>query len=540
MIEKDLFTITNEDDDYDQHEEPNEKILSKLTNELGFITDEELGETADDLQHDDHAVDCDCVGYDNDFTPLTEYFGKEVLPIELNRKMAEAIHNQKRKESLVPQILDFSKMKNYEIAKYLIKQCINLIRIDGLLYLYCEGNGAYYCLEEPTGRSKFKNELPEEIRMELGNGRIDQVISELLTMHDIESRSFSEGNSNGYLINFKDGVLDIRSGSVYKHSPKYTFIYCLNAYTSDIYAEDNEELFNEYLKNSFGDDTENISNLQEMFGLAISTIRDRKMAFFLHGKSNSGKSVMLDLMKKIVGEEFCSSVSFEQLAARFGTAHFLGKMLNVSGEAPDITAKRLDVFKTIVGNDSIMSERKGKDGFYMRNYALLIFAANNMPEVSIPDEAYYNRLRIIKYNKPVDKSMWINNLPERLYKESLGTILSFAIDGLKRFIDNGMELTYIDTSDRYVNEYRNDANSFISFITQFLMYKSDRILLSKDLFGAYNEYCTQNGLKPIGTNKCSSMLLETFPEAEKTTTGHNGNRCYRGLICMYPKQNGIA
>ncbi len=209
-------------------------------------------------------------------------------------------------------------------------------------------------------------------------------------------------------------------------------------------------------------------------------------------------------------------------------------MMKVSGEAPDITSKRLDIFKTIVGNDAIMAEHKGKDGFYMRNYALLIFAANNMPEISIPDDAYYNRLRIIRYNKSVDKSMWINNLPKRLYKESLGTILRFAVEGLKRFIINGMELTHIEMSDRYVDEYRNDANSFMSFITQFVKYESNSILLSRDLFRAYSEYCFQNMLKPIGTNKCSSMLLGKFSEASKATSGHSGDKCYRGLICTYP------
>ena len=327
-----------------------------------------------------------------------------------------------------------------------------------MTYFYSTSNGTYYCLHNAENRSKFKNELPSEIRRQINN--IDQVINELLTMPNIESREFSEGNS-GSLINFKDGVFDIFSEEVYEHSPEYTFTYCLNAYTTDIGVEDNSEIFQQYLDNSFGDDYENISNLQELLGLAISQIRDQKVAFFLHGKSNSGKSVMLDLLKKIVGEEFCSSLSLEQLAARFGPSLFLSKTLNVSGKVPDITAKRLDIFKTIVGNDTIMAEYKGKDGFPMRNYALLIFAANNMPEVSIPDEAYYNRLRIIRYNRSVDKSLWIKNLPERLYKEACGTILRFAIEGLKQFIDNGMELTHIETSDLYVNDYKNNAKFYI-------------------------------------------------------------------------------
>lgn len=508
MFKNDLFTSFNDFDDYDQYEEPDEDDLSELSQELGCLTIDELAAKADELLNSDGDFSDDEINcFDNDnnsFAPISEYFERTVLPYKKNRKMAEIIKKSSVQEALVSQNSDLSKMKSYDIANYLTKTCINVIRIDGLTYFYCENNGAYYCLHNTENRSKLKNELPTKVRRQINN--IEKVIDELLTMPNIEKREFSAGN-DGSLINFKDGVLDIFTGEVYEHSPEYTFTYCLNAYTRDIDTKDDSDLFQQYLDNSFGDDVENISNLQEMLGLAISSIRDQKMAFFLHGKSNSGKSVILDLLKKIAGEEFCSSVSFEQIASRLGTSHFFGKSLNVSGEAPDITAKRLDIFKTIVGNDSIMAEHKGKDGFYMRNYALLIFAANNMPEISIPDEAYYNRLRIIRYNKPVYKSMWIKNLPERLYKESLGTILNFAIEGLKQFIDNGMELTYIKTSDQYVDEYRNDANSFISFITQFVQYENGGVLLSRDLFGAYVEYCSQNMLKSIGTNNCSKIVL---------------------------------
>lgn len=533
MIEKDLFTHVNNFDDYEQYGYCEENDLSELAKELDWLNIEELDEKVEELPIDDDFDNNSGIKYcdNNDFPLFSEYFNRTVVPYEQNAKIDEFINKSSVQEALVPQNADLSKMKNYDISNYLTKNCINVIRIDGLTYFYCENNGTYYCLHNAENRSKFKNELPAEVRRQINN--IEKVIDELLTMPNIENREFSAGN-DGSLINFKDGVLNIFSGEVYEHSPEYTFTYCLNACTSDIYVEDNEDLFNQYLDNSFGENNKNISNLQEMLGLAISQIRDQKVAFFLHGKSNSGKSVMLDLLKKIVGEEFCSSVSFEQLASRFGTAHFSGKSLNISGEAPDITAKRLDIFKTIVGNDTVMAEHKGKDGFYMRNYALLIFAANNMPEISIPDEAYYNRLRIIRYSKSVDKSLWIKNLPERLYKESLGTILNFAIEGLKRFIDNGMELTYIETSDRYVDEYRNDANSFISFITQFVQYENGGVLLSRDLFGAYVEYCSQNMLKSIGTNNCSKMLLEVFPEAEKSTSGHSGSRCYKGLKCTYP------
>lgn len=541
MNKEDPFTITFDHDDLDQYEEYGEDDLSELGKELGYITDLELADMLDELSIEDCEPDdnscCDCINSKNS-VPLSDYFENTVIPHEENKKIERFIESNDNSKALIPKNIDFAEMNSYQIAEHLMAWGINIINIDGLHYVYCESNGTYYCLNTVIGRSKFKNELSEDIRRKLSSKAIDRVIDEMITMPGIESRRFSEGN-DGTLINFKDGVYNIFSGEVYPHSPKYIFTYCLNACTSDIKAESNEELFNQYLDNSFGDDTANMSNLQEMMGLALSTIRDQKMVFYLHGKSNSGKSVMLDLLKKIVGEEFYSSLSLEQLSSRFGAAHFLGKTLNVSGEAPNATAKRLDIFKTIVGNDSIMAEQKSKDGFYMQNYALFIFAANNMPEISAPDDAYYNRLRIIGYNRSVDKALWIKDLPGRLYDESLGAVLRFAVEGLKRFINNNMELTYIDTSNQYVSEYKNNANSFISFISCFVRCERNSTLLSSELFDSYNLYCAKNGIKPISVNKCSAMLLNVFPEAGKVRVSHEGSRGYSGLICTYPKNSAF-
>ena len=234
MTEKDPFTNINALYDYEQYDELDENGLSELAKELGILNHVELAEKVDELSDDDKDFNDDekfsCLD-NNGFPIISEYFSNTVIPYEQNLKMTEIINKSSNQKKLVPKEPDFSKMKSYGIAEYLIASCVNIIRIDGLTYFYCQSNGTYYCLHNAENRSKFKNELPTKTHSQINS--IDKVINELLTMPNIESREFAEGN-NGSLINFKDGVLDIFSKEVYEHSPKYTFTYCINAYTSDI------------------------------------------------------------------------------------------------------------------------------------------------------------------------------------------------------------------------------------------------------------------------------------------------------------------
>lgn len=519
-------SIEDEDEDVDFEELDNmgivssEKLLERAYKTLEF--DEDTEEEANNISEE-------FMSYCKDFPSINGSFIENIKKEKSKNEIEKLVkaHTDQNYCQVSP-VLSKS-MDTKSILKYLQSKRIHFSAINNMPYVYCPSDGTWYCLNLDIGIKKLLAQLPYDDKVKLDLDKIKKVIYNISDYAELEIRYLDSDSDSIYLINFRDGVYDIRDGSIRPHSHEYTFTYCINAnaYTiDDTYTE--SRLLRTYLNNSFNNDTVKITTLQEIMGVALSTIRNQKMAFFLLGKSNSGKSVCLNLIKMLMSQDFCSTLSFSQLNEKFATSTLLGKAINISGEMPELTDNRISTFKNIVGNDSITTSFKGKDSFTLNNNALLLFACNDMPSLSMPDQAFFNRIRILKYDISLDKSQWIDNLAYRLYSEEQGAVLRFAIEGLRQFIENGMELTYADKSTEYVDEYSYSCNSFVSFANDFIKPCQGNKLLSGDILESYDKYCINNRVKPIGSNKCSKILMEMF-NTEKTTIGKAGNKGYTDL-----------
>lgn len=414
--------------------------------------------------------------------------------------------------------------------EYILDNGVSVAKFDDGIIIYQPTNGVWYFLDSKIGQRILNSNIPKEVMEKFDLEKCKKIYESIDIYPNLEVRTVEPDPDRKFLLNFLDGVYDSRTGEIFPHSPDYMFFYCIQAKASDIADNYNSPLLQSYLKNSLGDDKSKIATLQEILGVAISTIRDQKIAFFLLGKSNSGKSVIINVMEQLL-KGFVSNVSFAQLNGKFAPSLLLGKWLNTSGEMSDLSDNRIQTFKNVVGNDGIMTSFKGKDGFTLRNNALLVFGANEMPSVSKIDQAYFNRLRILSYDVSVPKEKWVDDLAKRLYCEETGYILRFAIDGLLHFIKNGMDLTYKETSDILVKNYQFTCNSFIEFTNVSIRFSPGRKLKSKDIRSAYERYCKRNGVKVLAANLCSTILKELF-DTEGTTIGHSDDKGYTNLVLI--------
>ena len=441
-----------------------------------------------------------------------------------NSKFEEAIEkNVKKSKIYLPEKYD-----SYKCIEYILQNDVRLAKLDNDIIIYNSPNGTWYFLRSKEGRRIFNACIPREILEKYDLDKSQKLYDSVEVFPDIEQKSLPSDPYRQYMLNFLDGVYDCHTGELMPHNPDYLFFYCINAKASDIQdSYYNAPLLREYLKNSLQNNEEKIVTLQEMLGIALSTIRNQKMSFFLLGKSNSGKSVILNVLGMLLNG-FVSTLSFSQLNSRFEPALLLGTWLNISGEIPDLSDNKIQMFKNLVGNDSITTSYKGKDGFTLKNQALLVFGANEMPAVSKPDQAYFNRIRILSYDVSVPKELWIDHLAERIFDEEIGYFLRFAIDGLISFINNGMQLTYDYVSNNLVEKYKHSCNSFIDFANNYIIYSQGNKLKSKDIRIAYESFCVRNSLKPLAANICSSLLKDIY-DTDNTTVGKAGDKGYTNL-----------
>jgi phage/plasmid-associated DNA primase len=121
----------------------------------------------------------------------------------------------------------------------------------------------------------------------------------------------------------------------------------------------------------------------------------------LFGRSgDNGKGTFIRIIESFVGLENTSHVSLQDLGEdKFAAADLYGKMVNTFADIVTDKIPRSGTFKMLVSGDTIRAQRKYGQPFDFRNFAKLIFSANQIPDTEDRTFAYYKRWIILKFEK---------------------------------------------------------------------------------------------------------------------------------------------
>ena len=124
----------------------------------------------------------------------------------------------------------------------------------------------------------------------------------------------------------------------------------------------------------------------------------------LVGEGFNGKSTYLRLIERILSRENIASVNLTELDPsinRFASADLYGKLANLSSE-PAKGVFDPTRFKMATGEDPMPFERKHRDRFLDHNYAKMIFAANELPQVMEDTYSFWGRWIVIEFPNRFD------------------------------------------------------------------------------------------------------------------------------------------
>jgi putative DNA primase/helicase len=207
---------------------------------------------------------------------------------------------------------------------------------------------------------------------------------------------------------------------------------------------------------------------------------------------------------------------------RFMRARLFGKKLNSYGDLPATPLKDAGIFKNVTGEDTIDAENKYEHPFSFKNSAKLLFSANRLPKMRVPDDAFYGRWVIV----PFENSFYGKEDPELTVKlttsEELSGILNLGLEGLKRLRKNGWKFTYEDDAGTI---YRRKCEPIIAFLEDRCKVSDGYVAKSK-LIDAYNEYARQMIL-PLAISKKAfgkAMMNQTAIPVETTYPLVNGKQ----------------
>ena len=212
-------------------------------------------------------------------------------------------------------------------------------------------------------------------------------------------------------------------------------------------------------------------------------------------------------MSELIGRKFCLNINLNDLSHRFRIASLKDKKLNVVGEISEINLNRLDIFKSLTGNDVIQAEFKGKNPFELKNKALMVFAGNSLPKLKVEDStgAFFNRINVIVFKnkrkaEEIDYNLFDNLMNEKEF------IIKFAIGGLKRLIRNNFIFSESNLSKSIKNNQYKKENSFQLFLREKCKLTIDSKVSVKDLMNEYYSYCEKKCVNIITSSDINAIL----------------------------------
>lgn len=326
-----------------------------------------------------------------------------------------------------------------------------------------------------------------------------------------------------YLINFKNGVLNIVTGEFTTDRSKYLFDYFINAKYIENFSEKDCPNFIHFITTSAG--IENKDCIINSFGFGISSLPDVKKAIFFLGETDGGKSCCLRLMESSVDPELVSNISFQQLSDRHYIIQLHGKKLNISYDNSSKAMDNEQIFKSVVSSERIEGRALRENPVQFIPTAKLFFASNKPYVFKHPDMALYRRMVVIPFEYSIPPEKQDKHLLDKLITER-DVIFSLAAKSLKEFVRSGYDFKMSPKGKAYLASRIAALHSVEEFLSDRTTVDEKGSISTAYLYDSYKQWCNDNALTPDEKTEFKESVLSFNPDIDYRKVGPREKRVW--------------
>ena len=387
------------------------------------------------------------------------------------------------------------------MARYLIEQH-GLKTLDGYSWIF---NGKYY---QPISNEYLQLQVMHltedfDYQCELNPNTIktfaDIGIKRSQVLHHMVKRPDNK-------INLNNGVLNLKTMLLSSHI-KSNFFKSVIPIDYDPEAECPN--FMQFLSDVFNGNEELYEVTSQVFGYCLLGGKPfLHKAFVLHAEGRNGKSVWLECLRMILGEDNVSNVNLSLLGKPFSAVQLEGKLANIFEEIPTSKVES-DIFKTAVGGEHLTAAHKGKNEYALKVEARLVFAGNKYPRFNDSTTGLWSKLYFIPFEKYLFEDQRDPMIAEKLRSEAPG-ILNFALRGLKKVLET-RTIYKPDIVNAKIEDFRQDMDSVFTFFTRYVGDGSNTYT-SAEFYSYYVSHCTEDGVKAVGKREFGRRIKQILKE----------------------------
>ncbi len=317
-----------------------------------------------------------------------------------------------------------------------------------------------------------------------------------------------ELNTDAYLLNFQNGVLDLRTMELRPHDKSLLITkvipYDFDPTATNLFVDD-------YLQTLFPNP--NIRRfVQRVMGVALAGVPDRKFFVVFYGASGRGKSTFAALIERLLGHGY---VTFAPTALVMSTKNgqqegavaakaIEGRRIVFLAETEATSKVKAKDIKTLTGGEKI-AVRQLYYGYYTIPQTFTLFLITNFVPKFGDDHALWERVRVVPFQNPL-----VNPIPQHELLETLTqpdcakALIRWLVDGWADYRadpywvpDEVMDITH---------GYRAEQDIIWCFINKCCSQSPAASVPFETLYQAFCEFVQRHGLKPISQKAFGAKL----------------------------------
>ena len=234
-----------------------------------------------------------------------------------------------------------------------------------------------------------------------------------------------------------------------------------------------------------------------------------KKCYLLQGDGNAGKTTYIELLHSTFGERNCACVALQRMGQdRFFMAPLEGKLFNLYDELEDMPVHNTQSLKELTGGFYHSIERKGRDSYEGRIFAVHVFSCNKPPNVDERyqnDTAFWERWEYVTFPRIFPKDPTFN---ERYYTPE--NISGFFNAVLKTVIGIRKRGALLTESPAFQTRHRWNHNSdpLYRFLEDNLEKDQSGAIPKEVLHAAYLSFCRYESIEATKIHTAMSTFAK--------------------------------
>ena len=339
---------------------------------------------------------------------------------------------------------------------------------------------------------------------------------------------------NHYLV-VANGTVDLKTGELLDHNLEhYSTMRVPVAYNP---KAKEPTRFLRFLEEIFEGNASMINYVHRLLGYCLTGETREHEFYIFYGSGGNGKSVLINLIKAILGDEYCGDVSAGALARstdgdRTNPTLVQAKdcRILIANESEKEARLNTSLIKQISAGDEICPRTLRKANEHFIPHMKILWVTNHLPKLDWNDGGMERRIRIVPFLANIPKQDQDKNLPNILLEEREG-VLKWLIEGAVSYYQEGM-------AD--IPEVMQEAMDREKFGTDSILYFFNKMVIptgenadrykARTVYNVYRQFCADNGIElPATETMFGKRFLKLGEDKCITKVKHSDGMYYHAF-----------